>query len=58
MIFMVMAIQVNLTYPVCRLGSRRERMGQREHATSIILFESSILNTGEPGALHKQHYIK
>jgi len=28
MMFMVMAIQVNLTYPVCRLGSRRARMGQ------------------------------
>jgi len=35
-------------YPVPVLGSRRERMGQLEHATYIILFESSILNTGEP----------
>ena len=23
----VMAVQVNLSYPVCRLGSRKERMG-------------------------------
>ncbi len=29
-----------------------------EHATSIILFESSMVNTGEPGALCKQHDIK
>ena len=28
MIFIVMAIQVNLPSPVCRLGSRKERMGQ------------------------------
>ena len=26
-------IRVNLTYPVLMLGSRRERYGQREHAT-------------------------
>jgi hypothetical protein len=30
MLCIVMAIQVNLTYPVCRLGSRKERMGQPE----------------------------
>ena len=34
--------QVNLTYPVDTLGSRRERTGQEEHATSIILFASYI----------------
>ena len=39
--------QVNLTYPVDTLGSRRERKGQEEHATSIILFESYIGNTGD-----------
>ena len=32
-------LRVNLTYPVFMLGSRRERSGQREHATySISLF--------------------
>jgi hypothetical protein len=39
--------QVNLTYPVDTLGSRRERTGQEEHATSIILFASYIGNTGD-----------
>ena len=39
--------QVNLTYPVDTLGSRRERMGQRERATYIILLESYIVNTGD-----------
>ena len=39
--------QVNLTYPVANLGSRRERTGQEEHATSIILLESYIGNTGD-----------
>ena len=43
-----MATQVNLTYPVSILGSRKERMGQGEkHATSIVPFESSMLNTGD-----------
>jgi hypothetical protein len=32
---------------VQRLGSRKERMGQREkHATCLVPFESSRLNTG------------
>jgi hypothetical protein len=39
--------QVNLTYPVDNLGSRRERMGQLEHATYLILFESYNVNTGD-----------
>ena len=39
--------QVNLTYPVDTLGSRRERMGQRERATYIISFESYNVNTGD-----------
>ena len=39
--------QVNLTYPVDTLGRRRERMGQRERATSIISFESYNVNTGD-----------
>ena len=39
--------QINLTYPVDSLGSRRERMGQREHATSSILLESYSVNTGD-----------
>ena len=39
--------QVHLTYPVDNLGSRRERTGQEEHATYIILFESYIGNTGD-----------
>jgi hypothetical protein len=29
------------------LGSRRERMGQQEHATYGILFESYLQNTGD-----------
>ena len=29
-----------------QLGSRRERNGQREHATYSISFESYMLNTG------------
>ena len=33
---------------VQRLGSRKERMGQGEkHATCLVLFESSRLNTGD-----------
>ena len=32
--------QVNLTYPVTNLGSRKERKGQPEHATYLISFES------------------
>ena len=40
------AARVNLHYPVQSLGSRRERMGQQEHATYSILFESSTVNTG------------
>jgi hypothetical protein len=39
--------QVNLTYPVATLGSRRERTGQEEHATCIILFASYRGNTGD-----------
>ena len=39
--------QVNLTYPVDNLGSRRERTGQEEHATYIILFASYNGNTGD-----------
>ena len=39
--------QVNLTYPVDTLGSRRERTGQEEHATYIILCESDTVNTGD-----------
>jgi hypothetical protein len=31
---------------VQRLGSRRERMGQGEHATCLVLLESSTANTG------------
>jgi hypothetical protein len=41
-------------YPVPVLGSRRERMGQREHATSLIWFASSMLNTGEPDRAGKE----
>ena len=41
-----MAAWVNLNYPVQSLGSRRERMGQREHATYGMLFESYLQNTG------------
>lgn len=40
--------QVNLTYPVDTLGSRRERTGQRERATSIISIASYSVNTGDP----------
>ena len=29
------------------LGNRRERMGQQEHATYGILFESYLQNTGD-----------
>jgi len=32
--------QINLTYPVINLGSRKERKGQPEHATYLISFES------------------
>jgi hypothetical protein len=39
--------QVNLTYPVANLGSRRERMGPLERATYIILLESYSVNTGD-----------
>jgi hypothetical protein len=39
--------QVNLPSPVDNLGSRRERMGQREHATYLIWFESYNVNTGD-----------
>ena len=46
--------QVNLTYPVDTLGSRRERTGQEEHATSIILFESYIGNTETSGRMPRQ----
>ena len=41
------AARVNLNYPVQSLGSRRERMGQQEHATYGILFESYLQNTGD-----------
>ena len=41
------AARVNLHYPVQSLGSRRERMGQREHATYGILLESYLQNTGD-----------
>jgi hypothetical protein len=41
------AAWVNLHYPVQSLGSRRERMGQREHATYGMLFESYLQNTGD-----------
>ena len=41
------AARVNLTYPVQTLGSHREWMGQPEHATYGILFESYMLNTGD-----------
>ena len=40
--------QVNLTYPVDTLGSRRERTGQRERATYSISIESYSVNTGDP----------
>ena len=40
--------QVNLTYPVDTLGSRRERTGQLERATYIISIESYSVNTGDP----------
>ena len=41
------AARVNLHYPVQSLGSRRERMGQREHVTYGILLESYLQNTGD-----------
>jgi hypothetical protein len=40
--------QVNLTYPVDTLGSRRERTGRLERATYIISLESYRVNTGDP----------
>jgi hypothetical protein len=40
--------QVNLHYPVEQLGSHKAWKGIRQHATYSILFESSIVNTGEP----------
>ena len=39
--------QVNLTYPVDTLGSRRERTGQLERATYIISFESYGVNMAD-----------
>ena len=42
-----MAAQINLTYPVQILGSRKERMGQGDaHAPSLVLLESSMRHTG------------
>ena len=38
--------QINLTDPVNNLGSRKERKGQQEHATSLISFASETANTG------------
>ena len=44
-----MALQVNLTYPGERLGSRRARKGREQHATYLIPLEFSMLNTGDFG---------
>jgi len=41
------ATRINLHYPASTLGSRKERMGQRVHATYGMLFESYMLNTGD-----------
>jgi hypothetical protein len=41
------AARVNLFYPVHTLGSHKEWMGQPEHATYGIPFESYMSNTGD-----------
>ena len=43
-------IRVNLIYPVFMLGSRRERSGQREHATYSIAFLVLQAEHGKPPA--------
>ena len=53
-IFLVMAIQANLIYPVCRLGSRRERMGtpatrHLPHSVCVIHTEHGRLLEGWEG---------
>ena len=54
MLFIVMAVQVNLPYPVCRLGSRKERMGppatrHLHHSVCVIHIEHGRLLEGCQG---------
>ncbi len=51
-------IWLNLTSSISRRGSHREWKGHSEHATYIISFAFSTVNTGEPGAPYKRHDIK
>ena len=54
MFYIATAIQVNLIYPVCRLGSRRERTGQPAtrhltHALCVFHDEHGKLPAGCEG---------
>ena len=54
MVCIAMAIQVNLPSPVCRLGSRRERMGQPgtrhlHHSVCVIHTQHGRLLEGWEG---------
>ena len=42
------AVQVNLPYPASDWGAAESGRDRREHATYLVLLESSVVNTGEP----------